>query len=227
MDLVHLSGWFKQNKLCLNSSKTKCMLMTGKHSSYRNDVLSVRLVGEEIEHVSVMQYLGVKIDNHLTFEAHINVVCGKLAARTGLLWRIRNFIPLALAMTLYQSLIYPHLLYANFALDGATTGLKNRLQVQQNNALRAVLKKDYMHSSSQSFAEAEKDRVTVTMKKSLCNIVYQGINNIGAPVYNDMFNYAVKLRDLRSSDQLLAEVPKCRTKIVENNMAYRGAIYWN
>ena len=65
------------------------------------------------------------------------------------------------------------------------------------------------------------------MKKSLCNIVYQGLNNIGAPVYNDMFNYAAPTWDLRSADQLLAVVPICRTKFGENNMAYRGAIYWN
>ena len=185
------------------------------------------LEGEAIEHVCVMKYLGVKIDNHLSFEAHINQVCGKLAVRTGLLWRIRHFIPMALAMSLYQSLIYPHLLYANFALDGATASLKNWLQVQQNNALRAVLKRDYMHSSAQLYVDAAKDKVTVTMKKSLCNIVYQGINNIGASVYNEMFNYAPSSRDLRSSDQLLAEVPKCRTKFGENNMAYRGAVYWN
>ncbi len=119
MDLVYLSGWFKENKLCLNSDKTKSMLISGKRSTYRNDVLSVKLNGEIIENVNVMKYLGVKIDNHLTFEAHINTVCGKVAARNSLLWRIRNFISLALALTLYQSLIYPHLLYANFALDGA------------------------------------------------------------------------------------------------------------
>ena len=226
LDLQHLSGWFMQNKLCLHSSKTKCMLISGKRSVHRNETLSVHLDEELIENVSVMKYLGVKIDNHLSFEANINVVCGKLAARTGLLWRIRNFIPLQLAMTLYTSLIYPHLLYANFVLDGTTLGLKNQLQVQQNNALRAVLKWDYMHSSAQLYAEAETDQVTTTMKKSLCNIVYQGINNIGAPVYNDMFNYALPSRELRSGDLMLAEVPKCRTKFGENNMAYCGAIYW-
>ena len=89
------------------------------------------------------------------------------------------------------------------------------------------MKRDYTHSSAQLYTETKKDRVTVTMKKSLCNIVYQGLNNIGAPVYNEMFNYAVPKRDLRSSDQLLALMPVCKTKFGENNMAYRGAAYWN
>ena len=170
-DLCHLSGWFKQNKLCLNSSKTNCMLMSGKCSAHRNESLSVHLEGEKIDNVQVMKYLGLQIDYHLTFESHINAVCGKIAARTGLLWRIRNFIPMNVAMTLYTSLIYPHLLYANFALDGTTNNLKNRLQVQQNNGLRAVLKRDYLYSSVQLYVEAKTDRVTASMKKSLCNIV--------------------------------------------------------
>ena len=84
-----------------------------------------------------------------------------------------------------------------------------------------------MHSSAQLYTEAEVDQVTVATKKSICNIVYQGINDIGAPVYNKMFKYATPARYLWSADLLLAEVPKCRTKFGEHNMAYRGAIYWN
>ena len=57
--------------------------------------------------------------------------------------------------------------------------------------------------------------------------MYQGINNVGARAYNNMFNYVSPTRDLRSADLLLAEVLKCKTKFGENNMAYRGAIYWN
>ena len=84
-----------------------------------------------------------------------------------------------------------------------------------------------MYSSTQLYVEAEADQVTVSMKKSLCNIVYQGINDIGVPVYYEMFDYVNLVRVLCSSDLILAVGPKCRITFGENNMAYRGAIYSN
>ena len=87
-----------------------------------------------------------------------------------------------------MSMIYPHLLYGNFALDGVTQNIKNQLQVQRNNAIKAVLKHNYLYPSAQLYMEEEVEKVSVTMKKSLCNIVYQGVHNIGAPMYNEMFN---------------------------------------
>ena len=195
------------------------MLICGKRSKHRHESLSVSLNGEAIECVAGMKYLGLQIDKHLSFESHINMVCGKLSARPGLLWRIGSFIPQTLAKSLYLSLIYPHLLYRNFALDGASQTLKQRLQVQQNKAMRAVLKHDYLYPSAQLYIEARVDKVSVTIKKSLCNIVYQGVNKVGAEVYNSMFNLETSARDLRSNDQMLVSVPKCRTKFGENNMA--------
>ncbi len=52
------------------------------------------------------------------------------------------------------------------------------------------------------------------MKKTVVKIVYKGLNNIGAPIYNNMFEYNVPNRELRSSDQYLANVPKTRPNLV-------------
>ena len=64
-------------------------------------------------------------------------------------------------------------------------------------------------------------------KKTVCNIVYKGLNDIGAPVYNEMFVYDVPSRNLRSTDKLLAKIPYTNTKFGEHNIAYRGPVYWN
>ena len=116
-------------------------------------------------------------------------------------------------------------LIQKFCFSWHNQGLKNRLQ--ENNALGAVLKRGYMYSSAQLHAKTGIERVSTAMKKSLYNIVYQGLHNIGAPAYNEMFNLATHTRELRSLDQMLAANPKCNTMFGENNMAYRGAIYWN
>ena len=128
---------------------------------------------------------------------------------------------------LYVSLIHPHLVYANFILEGTTKSILDRSRVHQNNALRAVLKADFMCPSSTLTTQTKVEPVHVMMIKWTCKLVYKGLHNIGAPIYNEMFNYTENVRSLRSTDQLLACIPKTNTRFAENNVRYRGPIHWN
>ena len=65
------------------------------------------------------------------------------------------------------------------------------------------------------------------MKKTTCKIVYRGINNMGPPIYDKLFNLAIPNRELRSSEVPHATIPICRTRFGEHNVAYRGPTYYN
>jgi hypothetical protein len=52
----------KFNKLKLNVSKTKYLIMTGRQSSIENGSTRLRIDGEKIARVAWMKYLGVEID---------------------------------------------------------------------------------------------------------------------------------------------------------------------
>ncbi len=226
-DLVHLGCWFNNNKLSLNITKTKSMLLCGSRSKLKHESLALNLNDVVIECVNDMKYLGVIIDRHLTFTSHINKLCGKISSKIGLLWRVRSFIDDGLAMKLYNSLIYPHFLYCNFILDGTSKTNKNKLQIQHNNALRAVLRADYDIPTAKLYSDARVDNIETCMKKTTCKIVYKGINNMGPPVYEKFFTLSVPNCELRSSEIPNAVVPTCRTKFGEHNVAFRGPIYWN
>ncbi len=129
--------------------------------------------------------------------------------------------------TLYNSLIYQHLLYANFILDGCATGVIDKTKVQQNNAGRAVLEAEYRTSSVKLYQDSGIEPIDVSMKKTIVKIVYKGLSGIGAPIYNRMFSFVENACELRSSDKLIANIPKMNTKFGEHNVAYRGPVYWN
>ena len=119
------------------------------------------------------------------------------------------------------------MLYANFILDGSSKTLIDKLIVQQNNALRAVMYTDCSTPRAILYAVTGIDPIDMNMKKTLVKIVYKGLHKIGAPVYNNMYNFSCATRDLRSNDLLLANVPRVNTKFGENNMAFRGSVYYN
>ncbi len=102
-ELDHLSNWFVYNKLSVNSSKTKVMLFTSSRSRHRNASLELKLCEQPIKQVREIKYLGLLLDPQLSFDTHIQKLCGKINSRTKLLWKMRGFIDMELAKMLYLS----------------------------------------------------------------------------------------------------------------------------
>ena len=226
-DLDMLSVWFAKNKLSVNCSKSNSMLFTSNRSQYKNDTLCLNIRNDAIEQSNEVKYLGLYVDLRLSFDSHVAKICDKLKVRTKRLWWIRSFISKDLAFTLYQSLIEPHLLYCNFILEGTSMINKQKLQVQQNNALRAVKCIKKRSSGTEIRQELGVDSVSTQMQKACCKFVYKGYYNLGPPSLNNMFELHTSDRNLRSNDQLQCVVPKCKTQYAERNLGYRGAIHWN
>ena len=57
-----------------------------------------------------------------------------------------------------------------------------KLQVQQNNAVRAILNSDFRTPWVKLYSDAGIDPVDVCMKRTLTKIAYKGLNHIGAPI---------------------------------------------
>ena len=74
-DLNHMGSWFSANKLSLNLSKTVAMKFWS-NTDEKNLQLKIR--GHTVPLVSNTKFLGVYIDNMLTWNIHTNYVIGRL-----------------------------------------------------------------------------------------------------------------------------------------------------
>ena len=111
-DLGNLKQWLVSNRLSLNVLKTKCPF-TGtrqKISLLPSDPL-ISLDGHSIERVNSYKCVGVQVDETLSLEAHISEVNGKVAKVLAALRRLRPICPQSTLVTVYKSLILPHLDY--------------------------------------------------------------------------------------------------------------------
>jgi hypothetical protein len=75
-ELKKVSTWAKDNKVRFNDQKSKVMLMTRRKRKDRKD-LEVYLNNKHLRQVKTMKYLGIIIDNKLTFREHITHVTEK------------------------------------------------------------------------------------------------------------------------------------------------------
>ena len=73
IDLDNVAGWCKFNKLSINIKKTKSMIVGSRHK-VKNHIAIPRLQisGRPLEYVYQYKYLGVTIDEILSFNSHLN-----------------------------------------------------------------------------------------------------------------------------------------------------------
>ena len=116
-ELEKFNIWFKANKLSLNADKTKFTLFHKTSQSENLPLKLPKLIMNDtlIERKDSLKFLGVLIDETLSWKNHIKILESKLACVIGLLYRSRPFLDLNSRKLLYFSFIHSHLSYANIA----------------------------------------------------------------------------------------------------------------
>ena len=100
----------KLNKLNLNYSKS-CFLLYDRSSNYYPWIDRLNITDMSILRIICTKYLGVLIDEYLSFREHIDYISLKLARNAGILRKLQYIFPRDILRTLYYSLIHPYLLY--------------------------------------------------------------------------------------------------------------------
>jgi hypothetical protein len=143
-NLGKVNTWLKINKVKLNVSKSKYLIITvskKKLTSLKNDCLNhpIKIDNEKLENVNVMKYLGVYIDSHLKFDDHVSYVLRKAGRKISYLGRIGKKLSRSTKTLIYNCIVAPHFDYCASILWNATDENIKKLQVLQNKAMRIIL----------------------------------------------------------------------------------------
>lgn len=126
------NDWMNSNKLNMNSSKTEHIIFGSAPQLRKLSKDKINICGHKIKRQSTIRYLGVYLDENLTFKHHIKIKC-----RTALLsfFRIKNIRKLLTqdaTETLVLSLVISQLDYCNVILYGISNCDIAKLQRIQN-----------------------------------------------------------------------------------------------
>ena len=137
-----ITEWLNNNKLIANASKTKLMLF----SPVKCDVIPDLLFNNEIlEWVTIIKYLGVNIDNKLTFISHCKEIHRKLCKYHGVIYSIRNLLPKENLMSIYYSFIYSTITQNIIIWGGISRTHLLPISTKMNKILRTILKVRYVN----------------------------------------------------------------------------------
>ena len=105
-----------------------------------------------LEQVDNTKFLGVYIDQHLTWKTHVNFTAAKISKSVGLLYKAKYYLPSKSLLTLYYALFYPYLTYCNFIWASSNVTNQPQIYLLQKRAFRAISEADYKPSTKPLFA---------------------------------------------------------------------------
>ena len=111
LELGDIADWMAANRLSLNIDKTYALISS--KCDYNIILDPIIFDSKFVDIVSEAKFLGVFVDNDLSFRKHISYVCNKLSKTVGILSKIKHFVPLDIMIKLYYSLAYPYFTYCN------------------------------------------------------------------------------------------------------------------
>ena len=97
---------------------------------------SIKLGTNNIEYVKSYKYLGITLDQTLTFNNHINRLIRTLSHKAYQLAKIRRYINEETSLKIYKTMIIPYLDYGDIIYDAAPLKQLEKLQKIQNRCLR-------------------------------------------------------------------------------------------
>ena len=149
-ELIKLDDWFRANKLSLNVKKTNYSIFSP--TKFPHDVNRTLILNNtSINREHSVRFLGLNIDQQLTWNTHINKLKSKIASSMFILNRVKKQLPHDALKSIYLTLVHSHLMYGITAWGNSST--TNKLYLLQKKALRLINNKTYLSHTDPLFKQ--------------------------------------------------------------------------
>ena len=231
-DLINIRNWLLANKLSLNVTKTEYMLFGSTHRLSNLGKPNILKIGdEEIKRVDKTKYLGMSLDEQLTWTEHIEQLCLRVNRSINGLKQARHYVPTDTLKLMYNALIQPTFDYCDTVYDSLNAGLADQLQKLQNRAARIITFQGYDTRSQEILKQLNWENLALRREKRLGAIMYDIINKHAPTYLSDLFItnkdsnvYKSHLRE-NALNINLNHIPK--TEYFKHSFMYRGMKNWN
>ena len=137
-------NYFTLNKLSINTSKTKFMIYKPVYGQKRNkhmhDTTTTKLTMNNLplRQVSSIKFLGVMINDKLTWDCHKQLICNKISKTLEILNKCKNIMNENDCIKMYKTFVQPYFLYAIEAWGYSMQSDNDILVKAQSKALRIL-----------------------------------------------------------------------------------------
>ena len=165
----------------------------------------------------------MKIDNHLSWKAHIDDLASNLSKLIALFRRIKIYLPLQTRILFYKTFFQPRIDYC------CTVWHTSRIYKLQKLILRLIYDKSKLSPSKPLFEQSNILPIKYRVMYRIVCLVYKSLNSMTPDYLTDMFKplSTVSQRQTRSTTNMELWVPKHKLSITRCGFKYSGAYFYN
>ena len=140
-ELTNVSNWFNANKLSLNVKKEEVFFFSTIHKKKDNIPLrlpNLNINGFTVERKSSIKFLGVWIDENLTWRDHIHTIENKIAKNIVLSYQGKHYFDDNCLKQIYFAYINAHLNYVNIVWASTYKTKVKKVKIKQKHVLPII-----------------------------------------------------------------------------------------
>ena len=224
-ELIAINEWFVRNRLTVNFDKTNYIIFHSSRRPVSHSAFELKFSNFDIERKSVIRFLGVFLDEHLNWRNHVDYLCKKLCKYPYLFYKTRHNLTLKALKLIYNTLIYPNLIYCITAWGSANGTNLRPLKLMQKKILRSMFGVSSMHSSGPLFLNSNIFAIH-SLHKYMCLVyIYKSLYNLNISNWFSISNNS--FHNLRNNDNMILNVPFTRYDQYCGSIRISGANLWN
>ena len=185
--LSDLFKWCKSNKLTINLQKTCYTIFKIKNRKIPDFLNSIHIDNVLIKKVPSAKYLGVILDENLSWEEHVENL-NKCIIKTANSFKIiKNHVHQENKKVLYYAYILSKIQYGIEVYGRANASVTKKVQTQQNRSLKILYQKDYFTPTKVLHSDLNILMVQDIYKLSIAKFVYKQKNELLPEIFTNFF----------------------------------------
>ena len=218
-NLQSLLKWFKSNGMKANPSKFQLI------SFGNTNICNLNVGGIDIQTQSCIKYLGVHIDDKLSFTNHVNDVCAKASKQVNALMRLSHCLDKETKLLLYNSFILANYEYCPSVWSLCNKTLLKKLCKIQCRALRFVTR-NFNADYEDLLTQCNSRNVSSNFIIKIAIEMYKVAKNLLPTFVNELFPKYRNNYSLRRHNNFLLKRPNT-TNYGKLSFVYTGVKVWN
>lgn len=223
-DLKNISDWLKFNKLKLNTTKTKYMIISNRSIICDKEI---KIDDEVIERVKIFKYLGIIIDYQLKFKQNAEYVAKKMARKVNILARLNKQLFYWSKISIYTTTILPHIDYCSSILFLLTKSDTVILQKIQNRAMRLILRCKRDVKIEFMLEKLNWLSINQRVQYNCLTLIYKIQNSMLPKYLNHQIIYNRDISPYNTRNKNNFRLPQCTKSQTQNSVYYKGLQLYN
>lgn len=220
-EMVKVIKWLSINKLSLNLTKTHYIV---SKQPKRKLVIDTELIinSIKIDSVTKTKFLGVIIDEKLTFREHTQYLKGKVSRGLGIMYKAKRYLNKETYMTLYYSYIYPYFHYCIAVWGNTCDSYIDPLLKLQKRAIRIICGKDRYAHTYNLFKDTKVLGIRQIFTYSIQIFVYKFNNNLLPSIFWGFFEYNYNIHNHNTRQIKLLHAPIAQSEQRKRTIRFAG-----